>query len=263
MQIDLRNTVALVTGASQGIGKAIAEKLAASGSAVAIAALPDEALERTTSEFNAKGYNCRSYAADLADDAQLHKLAGSVLRDFGHIDVLVNNAGITGPTGAAHEIAVEDWDRTLRLDLRAPFMLSRSFIPSMIARKTGRIINMSSIAGKMAYPLRSPYASAKWGLIGLTVTLAQELGPHGILVNAICPGPTRTEMIESVIRARATATGTDFETMSQEYVKSTAIKRMMLPEEVADLVLFLCSPASTAITGQAIEISGGYGFRIG
>lgn len=115
----------------------------------------------------------------------------------------------------------------------------------------------------MAYPLRAPYAASKWGLIGLTLTMAQELGPHNIQVNAICPGPTKTELIESVIRARAAATGTDFETMSQEYVRATALKRMVLPEEVADLALFLCAPHSDAITGQAIDISAGYGFRIG
>jgi NAD(P)-dependent dehydrogenase (short-subunit alcohol dehydrogenase family) len=115
----------------------------------------------------------------------------------------------------------------------------------------------------MAYPLRTPYAASKWGLIGLTLTLAQELGPSNIQVNAICPGPTATELIESVIRARAEAVGMDFETMSQEYVKATALKRMVQPEEVADLVHFLCSPAAEAITGQAIDISAGYGFRIG
>ena len=115
----------------------------------------------------------------------------------------------------------------------------------------------------MAYPLRAPYAASKWGLIGLTLTLAQELGPDNIQVNAICPGPTQTELIESVIRARATATGTSFEEMSKEYVRATALKRMVQPEEVAALVAYLCSDEAGAITGQAIDISAGYGFRIG
>ena len=115
----------------------------------------------------------------------------------------------------------------------------------------------------MAYPLRSPYAASKWGLVGLTLTLAQELGPYNIRVNVICPGPTRTEMIDSAIRARAAAAGVEVEVMAQEYVRATALKRMVLPEEVAGLALFLCSPESDAITGQAIDVSAGYGFRIG
>ena len=141
--------------------------------------------------------------------------------------------------------------------------MSRAVIPSMIERKTGRIINISSIAGKMAYPLRAPYAASKWGLVGLTLTLAQELGPYNVRVNVVCPGPTRTELIDSVIRARAAAAGVSVDEMFQEYVRATALKRMVLPEEVADVVLFLCSPESDAITGQAIDVSAGYGFRLG
>jgi len=141
--------------------------------------------------------------------------------------------------------------------------LSRAVIPAMLERETGTIINVSSIAGKMAYPLRSPYAASKWGLIGLTLTLAQELGPYNIRVNVICPGPTQTDMIDSVITARARAAGVTVPVMLQEYIRATALKRMVLPEEVADLVVFLCSPEASAITGQAIEVSAGYGFRIG
>jgi NAD(P)-dependent dehydrogenase (short-subunit alcohol dehydrogenase family) len=259
----LKNKIALVTGGSQGIGKAISEKLFAAGATVAIVALEDQALKDASAEFQSRGFKFKSYGADLADDAQVDSLVKSVVRDLGPVDILVNNAGITGPTGRAHEIAIDDWDKTLQINLRTPFLLSRAVIPSMIERKTGRIINISSIAGKMAYPLRSPYAASKWGLIGLTLTLAQELGPYNIRVNAICPGPTHTEMIDSVIRARAAAAGVDAEVMFQEYVRATALKRMVLPEEVADLVVFLCSPESDAITGQAIDVSAGYGFRIG
>ncbi len=259
----LKNKIALVTGGSQGIGRAISENFLAAGAAVAIAALDDQELKRTSAEFQSRGLKFKAYAVDLSDDAQLDSLVKSVVRDLGPLDILINNAGITGPTGRADEIAISDWDKTLGIDLRAPFLLSRAVIPSMIERKTGRIINISSIAGKMAYPLRSPYAAAKWGLVGLTLTLAQELGPYNIRVNVICPGPTRGEMIDSAIRARAAAVGVEVEVMSQEYVRATALKRMVLPEEVAALALFLCSPESDAITGQAIDVSAGYGFRIG
>jgi len=259
----LERKIALITGASQGIGKCIAEKLGAAGATLAIAALENEALHKASSEYTAKGFRFEAYGVDLSDDKQIDSLVKAVTRDLGPVDILVNNAGIGGPTAPAHEVSPADWDKTLQINLRTPFMLSRAVIPSMIARKSGKIVNMSSIAGKMAYPLRTPYASSKWGLVGLTLTLAQELGPYNIQVNAVCPGPTRTELIDSVIRARAAATGTDFETMSQEYVRATALKRMVLPEEVADLVLFLSSAQSDAITGEAIDISAGYGFRIG
>ena len=260
---DLSGKVALVTGGSQGIGKAIAEKLLGAGAVVAIAALDDPALKDTSSDFQARGLRYKSYGADLSEDVQIDSLVRSISRDLGPVDILINNAGITGPTLAAHEVPVADWDATLNINLRTPFLLTRAVIPSMIERKTGKIINISSIAGKMAYPLRSPYAASKWGLVGLTLTLAQELGAYNVQVNAICPGPTHTEMIDSAIRARAQAVGVDVKVMFEEYVRATALKRMVLPQEVADLVLFLCSPESNAITGQAIDISAGYGFRIG
>jgi NAD(P)-dependent dehydrogenase (short-subunit alcohol dehydrogenase family) len=259
----LENKIALVTGGSQGIGKCIAEKFGAAGATLAIAALENEALEKASAEYKERGLRFKSYGIDLSVDATIDSLVQTVTRDLGPVDILVNNAGIGGPTAPAHKVSPADWDKTLQINLRTPFLMSRAIIPAMIGRKSGKIINMSSIAGKMAYPLRTPYAASKWGLVGLTLTLAQELGPYNIQVNAICPGPTRTELIESVIRARAVATGTDFETMSKEYVRATALKRMILPEEVADLALFLASSQSDAITGQAIDISAGYGFRIG
>src|SRR4029453_3816152 len=220
-------------------------------------------LKDTTAEFQSKGLRLKSYGADLSDEFQIDSLVKSVERDLGPGDILLNNAGIAGPTLPAHEVSISDWDQTITINLRTPFLLCRAVIPPMVERRTGTIINVFSIAGKMAYPLRSPYAASKWGLIGLTLTLAQELGPHNVRVNAICPGPTRTEMIDSVISARAQAAGVDGGVMLQEYTRATALKRMVLPEEVADLVLFLCSPEASAITGQAIDVSAGYGFRIG
>jgi NAD(P)-dependent dehydrogenase (short-subunit alcohol dehydrogenase family) len=259
----MKGKVALVTGGSQGIGKAICEKLLGAGAIVAIAALDNDALKRVSDEFGARGFEFKSYPGDLTDEAQVDSTAKAVLHDFGHVDILVNNAGITGPTLPVHELPTLDWDKTLQINLRTPFLLSRSLIPSMIERRSGCIINISSIAGKMAYPLRSPYAASKWGLVGLSLTLAQELGPYNIRVNALCPGPTRTEMIDSVIRARAKAAGVAVEAMAEEYTRAAALRRMVMPEEVANTVLFLCSPESEAITGQAIDVSAGFGFRIG
>jgi NAD(P)-dependent dehydrogenase (short-subunit alcohol dehydrogenase family) len=259
----LKGKVALVTGGTQGIGKAISEKLLAAGATVAVAALDDAAFRNASREFESRGFAVKAYGVDLSEESGIDALVSSAARDLGPTDILINNAGITGPTLPVHEVNPNDWDRTLAINLRTPFLLSRAVVPSMIARRAGTIINISSIAGKMAYPLRSPYAASKWGLVGLTLTLAQELGIYNIRVNAICPGPTRTDMIDSVIRARARAESVDVNTMLQEYTGATALRRMVLPGEVADLVLFLCSPESAAITGQAIDVSAGYGFRIG
>jgi len=259
---NLNNKVALVTGASQGIGRSIAERLARHGAHVVLVALKDEHLERTYRELS-KDVTVSKFGIDLTDDAALESMAEALLSEHASINILINNAGIGGPTAPVWEVSPPDWDRTLALNLRAPFLLSRALAPAMIRSGSGKIINISSIAGKMAYPLRTPYAASKWGLIGLTLTLAQELGPNNIQVNAICPGPTQTELIESVIHARAAATGTSFEYMSKEYVRATALKRMVQPEEVAGLVGYLCSDEAEVITGQAIDISAGYGFRIG
>ena len=171
----LNDKVALVTGASQGIGRAIAERLARRGAHVVLAALEDEHLERTHREL-AHNRTVSKFGIDLTDDLALDAMAEALLGEHASIDILVNNAGIGGPTAPVREVSPPDWDRTLAINLRVPFLLSRALAPSMIQPGSGRIINISSIAGKMAYPLRAPYAASKWGLIGLTLTLAQELG---------------------------------------------------------------------------------------
>src|SRR5215831_16396307 len=223
----LKNKIALVTGGSQGIGKAIAEKLIGAGATVAVAALDDHALKEVSAEFQSKEFRFKAYGADLSEDFQTDSLVKSVVRDLGPVDILINNAGITGPTLPTHEVSVNDWDRTLDINLRTPYLLSRAVIPPMIERKTGTIINVSSIAGKMAYPLRSPYAASKWGLIGLTLTLALELGPHNIQVNAICPGPVAGPRMQAVIAHRAKELGQTEAEVERTYVQGTALKRMV------------------------------------
>ena len=259
---NLKDKVALVTGASQGIGRAIAKQLATQGAHVILVAHDDEHLQQAFKELSRSG-SASKYGLDLTDDTSVASMITSVLTEHDAIDILVNNAGVGGPTAPVQEVSLKEWDHTLSINLRVPFLLSRGLAPAMIASGTGKIINISSIAGKMAYPLRTPYAASKWGLIGLTLTLAQELGPENIQVNAICPGPTQTDLIQAVIQARAEATGKSFDDMAKEYVKATALKRMVQPSEIAQLVSYLCSDEAEAITGQAIDVSAGYGLRIG
>ena len=263
--LTLKGRVAVVTGSTSGIGLGVAQTLAGHGAAVMLNGFGSpSAIAGVIADLSREHRVPVAHsAADMSTPVEIAEMVAQTERDLGPVDILINNAGITGPTGRADQLATGDWDKTLQTNLRTPFVLSRAVIPSMIERKTGRIINISSIAGKMAYPLRAPYAASKWGLVGLTLTLAQELGPYNVRVNVVCPGPTRTELIDSVIRARAAAAGVSVDEMFQEYVRATALKRMVLPEEVADVVLFLCSPESDAITGQAIDVSAGYGFRLG
>ena len=244
----LKDKLALITGSSQGIGKAIAEKMAGAGATIAVAALKDEALTKTAAEFKERGIRFEAYGADLTEDAQADRVVRSIARDLGPIDILINNAGITGPTAPVQNVSIEDWDRTLNINLRTPFLLSRLIAPSMIERKTGHIVNISSIAGKMAYPLRTPYASSKWGIIGLTLALAQELGPHNIRVNAVCPGIIDTSRMDDLGREQ---------TWKNVINQMVPLKRPGTDEEVGKFIAYLCTPDASYITGQSLNIDGG------
>jgi NAD(P)-dependent dehydrogenase (short-subunit alcohol dehydrogenase family) len=195
---------------------------------------------------------------DVSEEAAVQKLVTAALAEFGRLDILVNNAGIAGPTALAVNVTREDWDRTIAINLTGAFLCSKYALPHMIERGGGRIINITSVAGLKAYALRSPYSASKWGMIGLTCSLADEVGRHNITVNAIAPGPIRGPRIESVIRNRAAELGMSFEEMEQEYVKPTALKRMAEEEDIAALTAFLASDEARNLTGQTIEVSAGY-----
>jgi NAD(P)-dependent dehydrogenase (short-subunit alcohol dehydrogenase family) len=177
---------------------------------------------------------------------------------FGRIDILVNNAGIAGPTAPATRVSREDWDHTIAINLTGAFLCAKHVLPQMIERRHGRIINITSVAGLHGYALRSPYSSSKWGMIGLTRTLADEAGRYNITVNAIAPGPVRGPRIESVIRNRAIELGLPVEDVEREYVEPTALKRMTEEEDIAGVAAFLASEEARNLTGQTIDVSAGY-----
>jgi NAD(P)-dependent dehydrogenase (short-subunit alcohol dehydrogenase family) len=186
-------------------------------------------------------------------------MVNTALESFGRIDILVNNAGITGPTAPVTNQTRDAWDEVLAVNLTGAFLCARAVIPHMVERHSGKIINISSIAGKMAYALRSPYAASKWGMLGLSCTLAQELGPHNIQVNAICPGPTAGPRMTGVIAGRAKELGLTVEEVERTYVEGTALKRMVDPNHVAAAVIFFCSGDGNSITGESLDVSAGYG----
>jgi NAD(P)-dependent dehydrogenase (short-subunit alcohol dehydrogenase family) len=250
--------VAVVTGGGKGIGRHVALRLARGGMDVSLAGLDTAALASTVAEVEALGRRALAVEADVSSEEQVAALAARTRERLGPACVLVNNAGIAGPTAPLHQVSRADWDNVLAVNLTGAFLCCRAFLPDMLERRCGKIVNVSSMAGKTGYALRSHYAASKWGMIGLTRSLALEAGPCNVQVNAICPGPVEGERMRRVIRARAAELRQSEAEVERTYLAGTALGRMVPPEEVAELVAFLASPAADNITGQAIDISAGY-----
>ncbi len=242
----------LVTAAGSGIGRAIAETLLTNGAHVHICDLAAERLAECQKALPRIGVT----QADVADPRQVDPLFDAAVAHLGGLDVLVNNAGIAGPTGPVETLDPAEWDRTMAVNINSQFYCARRAVPLIKSAGGGAIINLSSAAGLFGYPLRTPYAASKWAVIGLTKSLAMELGDFGIRVNAICPGPVEGPRIDGVISARAQARGESFEAMRAAYQRQNSLHTFIQAQDIANLVLFLCSPAGSKISGQALSIDG-------
>jgi NAD(P)-dependent dehydrogenase (short-subunit alcohol dehydrogenase family) len=242
----------MVTAGAAGIGRAIARAFANDGARVHVCDLDEGALEAFTRECP----EARVTRADVASVAEVDACFDAARAWLGGLDVLVNNAGIAGPTGGVEDIAPEDWDRTLAININGQFYCARRAVPLLKAAGGGSIVNLSSTAGIMGFPMRTPYAASKWAVVGLTKSLSMELGEHGIRVNAICPGAVAGPRIDRVIAADAQARGLPLETVRQSYLNQNSLRDFIQPESIARMVLFLCSPAGSQITGQAISVDG-------
>lgn len=242
----------LVTAGAGGIGAAIARGFLEAGAKVLVCDVDQAALEA----FAADHPQASTLRADVSNEADVVALLEAAAERLGGLDVLVNNAGIAGPTGAIDEISVEDIRRTLDVDLLGQFLVLRRAAPLLRASPAGAVVNISSVAGRLGYALRTPYAASKWGIVGLTESLAKEMGPDGVRVNAILPGIVRGARIEGVIRDRAEAAGLSYEDMEARYLANTSLRRMVEPEDVAGMALFLCSPAGANVSGEAISVCG-------
>lgn len=244
--------VVLITAGAAGIGRTIAERFLSHHCAVHICDIDEQALQRFLQDHpEASGSK-----ADVSDVAQVDAMFNDLSGLYGRLDILVNNAGISGPVALLEDISKEDWDRTISVDLNGQFYVTRRAVPMMKSAKSGSIINIASSAALSGCPMRAPYTASKWAVIGLTKTLAMELGPWGIRVNAICPGSVQGERIDRVIEEDARRRGKSAAEIRDSYQRQTSLRRFVSAEEVADMAVFLASDLSSAISGQAMSVDG-------
>jgi NAD(P)-dependent dehydrogenase (short-subunit alcohol dehydrogenase family) len=242
----------VITAAAQGIGLAIARAFAAEGDRVHICDINSEALARVTDDNPA----ITATMCDVSDRSSVESFIRAATDALGGIDVLVNNAGISGPTASVEEMDPDQWEAVLAVNLTGTFNVTRLAIPHLKRSDAGVIIIMSSVGGRFGYPNRSPYATTKRGLIGLTETLAIELGGDGIRVNAIAPGAVEGDRIQRVLKGRAEATGRRLEDVTADALGIQSLQRFVDPDDIAALAVFLASDHAKSISGQTIPIDG-------
>ncbi len=271
----LNDKVALVTGCKRGFGEAMARMFSEEGAAVSICDIvpKDDLWEEVGSKIEEKGGEVLCFQTDVSDEAQVNSMVAETIKEFGTIDILVNNVGIAGPTKAAWELSLDEWNKVLAVNLGSTFLCTKAVVPEMIRKKYGRIINFSSVVAKNPYPYRTPYATTKMGIIGFTRILALEVGRYNITANSICPGNPGGERNVEVLKDVAEYTGKPFdETAARSRFNEMRekgvlggmylggeghVEALISHEDVARLALFLASDDASSITGQDVNVSAG------
>jgi NAD(P)-dependent dehydrogenase (short-subunit alcohol dehydrogenase family) len=241
--------IAVVTASASGIGLEIARTLRRDGYRVVVSDIDRERGAAVAQEMQAEFRAC-----DMREPSQIEAL----FEGLGPVEVLVNNAGIAGPTRPLPQVSLAQWQEVIDVNLTAAFLTCRIVVPGMVAAGRGSIVNLSSVAGKIGYPDRSPYCASKWAVLGLTASLAREVGRHGVRVNAILPGTVRGPRIADVIAKYAHQNGISNEAAERHYLKRQASEAYVEPTEIADMVSYLCSQHARSITGQFIGVDGGF-----
>ena len=255
MDISAQGLRVLVTAGAAGIGRSIAHTFLESGARVHVCDVDQSALAACKRDFP----RISQSTADVAKPADVERLFADVKRELGGLDVLVNNAGIAGPTANVEDIRPEDWDKCIAVDLNGMFYCTRLAMPMLKANgreRGGSIINLSSVAGRLGFGMRTPYAAAKWGVVGFTKSLAVEAGPDGIRANCIQPGNVEGERIDRVIDAKAKALGRSFDEQKQTLLDTTSLRTFVSAQDIANMALFLATDAGRHISGQALSVCG-------
>ena len=242
----------MITAGASGIGASIARAFADAGALVSIIDVDAAAVATAVADDQ----RLHGVAGDVSDQGVIDAWFDEVTASWGGVDVLVNNAGIAGPTASVEDVSLDEWQRTLAIGLDSHFLCTRRAAPLMKAAGSGSIICISSTAGLYGYGMRTPYAAAKWAVIGLVKSLAIELGSYGVRANAICPGSVDGPRMRGVIERQAAATGSTAAEIEADYLSGQSISRFVQPSEIADMCLFLASPAAAMVTGQAIAVDG-------
>jgi NAD(P)-dependent dehydrogenase (short-subunit alcohol dehydrogenase family) len=258
----LRDRVAIITGGGKGIGKAISLAFSREGATVVAAGRTFSAVQETCDEIKNKGGRAKPIQTDVSVEEQVVRMVSETTREFGKVDILVNNSGIAGVTIRVSDMDLSRWNETLAVDLTGAMLCTREVLKYMIPRKSGNIISIASEGGRSGdgrsgFPLRSAYCSSKMGLIGLTESLSIEMGEFNIRVNAVSPGPVKGEHITDAMRAKARVTNIPFEKIMENLAANSSLKRIVEESEVAAVAVFLASDESSAVTGQTISVSCG------
>jgi NAD(P)-dependent dehydrogenase (short-subunit alcohol dehydrogenase family) len=240
----------LVTAGAAGIGREIVRAFAASGASVFVCDIDPKGLSVLAGEVA----GVKTGPCDVANRKDIERMVGEAVQALGGLDVLVNNAGVSGPTAPVEEMDPDEWEKVMQVDLTGTFNVTRVAIPHLKRSEAGVIINMSSVAGRFGYANRSPYCTAKWGIIGFTKTLSIELGKHGIRANAILPGAVDGPRIRRVFEGRAQQSGQSLDEIEREAMAVQSIKRLVDPSDIAALAVFLASDAAKSISGQMLPI---------
>jgi len=254
--MQMKDKVALVTGGSSGIGRAIALAWAREGAKVVLSDINAKAGEETVAQLRDKGCEALFVAADASKPADSQNLVERAVAKFGRLDVACNNAGIAGPTAKLEDTSLAQWNETIAVNLTGQFLCARAAVPLLKAAGGGSIVNMSSAAGRLGFPLRTPYSASKFGVIGLTASWAMELGPSHIRVNSILPGVVAGDRQERVIAAKAASYGLEHEAMRERLLSKVSLRSMVSAQDIAQQILFICSPAGARISGQSLSVCG-------